>query len=347
VILPGGFGGRVAVWLVVCVALLLGVAGAAQARPQRAVCAGAVAAGAARCYAHVVTDAGGTPRATSAPTGYGPAQLHGAYALPATAAVAQTIAIVDAYDDPTISSDLNYYSSFYGLAPCTTANGCFEKLNQSGQPGPYPSKNAGWALEIALDVETAHEICQNCKVVLLEASSSSLADLETAVNTAARLGASEISNSYGGPEFSGEVTDTAYNHPGIAVTVSSGDNGYGLFGFPAASPGVVAVGGTTLNLAAGNAYGGESAWSGTGSGCSLYLPAQSWQTSDANWPLTGCGSRRGGADVAAAALPYRNRLFLHDVTQGSNGSCGTIMCNAGAGYDGPTGVGTPNTATSF
>jgi subtilase family serine protease len=379
--------------------LLLGAAGGvAQARPQRAVCPGPAAVGAARCHAHVVTDAGGTPRATFAPTGYGPAQFHGAYALPTIAAVPQTIAIVDAYDDPTIASDLSYYSSYYGLPPCTTTNGCFQKLNQYGQPGPYPNKNSGWALEISLDVETAHQICQNCKIVLLEANSSSLADLEAAVNTAATLGATEISNSYGGSEFSSETTDTAYNHPGIAVTVSSGDNGYGSFGFPAASPYVVAVGGTTLNLAANNAYGGESAWSGTGSGCSLYLPAQSWQTSDPNWPLTGCGSKRGVADVAAdadpntgaavydttkyrgqagwfqvggtslsspliagvyalagnvstagypASLPYGNRVFLHDVTSGSNGSCGTIMCNAAPGYDGPTGVGTPNTATSF
>lgn len=348
----------------------------------------------------MITDTHGTPRATSAPTGFGPAQFHGAYSLPTTATVPQTIAIVDAYDDPTIASDLNYYSSYYGLPQCNSTNPCFQKLNQSGQPGPYPSKNSGWALEIALDVETAHEICQNCKIVLVEANSSSLGNLEAAVNTAARLGANEISNSYGGSEFSGETTDTAYNHPGIAVTVSSGDNGYGSFGFPAASPYVVAVGGTTLNLLAGNTYASETVWNGTGSGCSLYLSAQSWQTSDSNWSkLPGsCGSTRGVADVAAdadpntgaavydttryqgqsgwfqvggtslsspliagvyalagnaspaaypAALPYANRAFLNDVTSGSNGNCGTFMCNGVTGYDGPTGVGTPKTAAGF
>jgi subtilase family serine protease len=387
------FGGAAAVAL-----LLLVTGGTAQALPQRAVCPGPAAAGFARCHAHVITDARGTPRATSAPTGYGPAQFHGAYGLPTIAAVPQTIAIVDAYDDPTIASDLNTYSSFYGLPQCNSTNPCFQKLNQSGQPGPYPSKNSGWALEIALDVETAHEICQNCKIVLVEANSSSLSNLEAAVNTAAGLGANEISNSYGGSEFSGETSDTAYNHPRIAVTVSSGDNGYGSFGFPAASPYVIAVGGTTLNLLAGNAYGGETVWSGTGSGCSLYLSAQPWQTSDPNWPLTGCGKMRGVADVAAdadpntgaavydttkyqgqsgwfqvggtslsspliagvfalagnastvaypAQLPYANRLFLNDVTSGSNGNCGTIMCKGAPGYDGPTGVGTPKTAGSF
>jgi subtilase family serine protease len=352
----------------------------------------------------VITDGHGTPATSSAPTGYGPAQFHGAYSLPAIAPSAQTIAIVDAFDDPTIGNDLTVYDSTFGipdLPTCATpaaAGPCFAKVNQNATAGPYPSKNAGWALEISLDVETAHEICQNCKVLLVEASSSSLSDLETAVNTAANLGATEISNSYGGPEFAGETSDTAYNHPNIAVTVSSGDNGFGSFGFPAASPYVVAVGGTTLNLAPLNSYGGETAWSGAGSGCSAYLLARSWQTSDLNWSKTGCGTRRGVADAAAdadpntgaavydttktqgqrgwfqvggtslgapliagvyalagnastvaypASLPYGNRVFLHDVTQGSNGNCGTIMCNATSGYDGPTGVGTPNTPGSF
>jgi subtilase family serine protease len=294
--------------------LLLLVVGAAQAGPQRSVCPGPVAAGYARCHAHVITDTHGTPQATSAPTGYGPAQFHGAYSLPTTATVPQTIAIVDAYDDPTIASDLNSYSSYYGLPQCNSTNPCFQKLNQSGQSGSYPSKSSGWALEIALDVETAHEICQNCKIVLVEANSSSLSNLEAAVNTAASLGANEISNSYGGSEFSGEATATAYNHPNIAVTVSSGDNGYGSFGFPASSPYVVAVGGTTLKLLAGNAYGGETVWKGTGSGCSLYLAAQPWQTSDGNWSLTGCGSRRGVADVAADADPNTGAA-VYDTTR--------------------------------
>jgi subtilase family serine protease len=284
------------------------------------------------------------------------------------------------------------------LPQCNSANPCFQKVNQSGRPGPYPAQNSGWALEIALDVETAHAVCQNCKILLVEANSSSLSDLAGAVNTAVFVGAKIVSNSYGGSEFSSEATVTAYNHPHVAMTVSSGDSGYGSFGFPAASPYVIAVGGTTLKVGAGNTYGGETAWSGAGSGCSSYLSAQSWQTADQNWPLTRCGTRRGVADVAAdadpntgasvydttryqgqtgwfkvggtslsapliagvyalagnastvsypASIPYGKRTYLHDVTAGSTGNCGTIICKATTGYDGPTGVGTPRTAGSF
>jgi len=274
------------------------LSGPASAASQAPVCPGPAAAGSARCHAHVVTNANGAPKAVSAPQGYGPAQFRGAYGLPATAATAQTIAIVDAYDDPNIASDLNAYSSQFGLPLCNTANPCFRKVNQSGNAGPYPQANSGWALEIALDVEVAHAVCPNCKILLVEASSSSLSNLAAAVNTAAKLGATEISNSYGGSEYSSEVSDTAYNHPGIAVTVASGDNGYGSFGFPAASPNVITVGGTTLTLGAGNTYGSESVWSGAGSGCSLYVTAPAWQSF-----LGACAGKRGSADVAADAAP--------------------------------------------
>jgi subtilase family serine protease len=372
----------------------------ASGQSQRPVCPGSLV-GAAQCHAHVVTDRSGRPLATSAPAGYGPAQFHGAYNLPSTASRAQTIAIVDAYDDPTAEKDLGVYSSTYGLPACTTANGCFRKVNQNGVQGSYPQKNAGWALEIALDVETAHQICQNCKILLVEASSNSFANLAAAVDTAARLGATQISNSYGGSEFSAEVNDASFDHPGIAITASSGDNGYGVE-YPAASPYVVAVGGTRLDVVSlgsnSYAYGSESVWSGSGSGCSAYLAAKTWQTSDSSWAATGCGSRRGVADVAAdadpntgaavydstryqgrsgwfkvggtslsapliagvyalagdgggvqypASLPYGTRAGLNDVTSGSNGNCATIMCSAAAGYDGPTGVGTPNGTGSF
>jgi subtilase family serine protease len=383
---------------VVAAALVLIPAAGAAARPHRPVCPGPVAPGTARCHAHVIVDGHGTPATTTAPAGYGPAQWRGAYGLPSSAATSQTIGIVDAYDDPTAASDLNAYSATYGLPQCNSTNPCFQKVNQNGVAGSYPSKSSGWALEIALDVETAHAVCPNCKVLLVEAASASLANLETAVNTAARLGANEISNSYGGSEWSGEAIDTAYDHPGIAVTVASGDNGYGSFGFPAASPYVVAVGGTTLSLGAGNAWAGETAWNGSGSGCSNYLAAPSWETSLSNWSQTGCGSKRGVADVAAdadpntgaavydttryngrsgwfvvggtslssplvagiyalagntsstsypASLAFANAGSLHDVTSGSTGNCGTIMCQAGSGYDGPTGVGTPNGLGAF
>jgi len=378
----------------------LAMSASALAASQRPVCPGPAAEGNAKCHAHVVTNGKGTPQVTTAPAGYGPAQLRGAYGLPSAATVAQTIAIVDAYDDPSIASDLNTYSSQFGLPLCNASNPCFRKVNQSGSAsGPFPKANAGWSLEIAMDVEVAHAICPNCKVLLVEANSSSLGDLAAAVGMAAKLGATEISNSYGGSEFSSELNTAyaaPYNQPGVAVTVSSGDNGYGSFGFPAALSSVITVGGTTLTVGAGNTYGGETAWSGAGSGCSLYVSAPSWQSF-----LSACAGKRGSADVAAVADPntgaavydsvrYQGRqgwfrvggtslsaplvagvyalagglpsgttaasglyghlgdsTVLHDVTGGSNGSCATIMCNGAAGYDGPTGVGTPKGIGAF
>jgi hypothetical protein len=369
-------------------------------RPNAPVCPGPVI-GAAGCHSRVITDRAGTPFATSGPTGYGPAELHGAYELPSVAPTPQTIAIVDAYDDPTIESDLATYSATYGLPACTTANGCFRKVNQSGQEGTYPKADGGWALEISLDVETAYAICQNCEILLVEANSNGFANLTAAVSQAASLGATEISNSYGGPEYGGELADTAYIHPGIAITASAGDSGYGAE-YPASSPYVIAVGGTTLNLGPGNSYGSETVWSGSGSGCSAYEAAQAWQASEANWSLTGCGTKRAVADVAAdanpntgvsvydttkdqgqagwfqvggtslsapliaavyalagggsadypAADPYGHQAdspaSLHDVTGGSNGSCGeSTMCRGATGYDGPTGVGTPKGVAAF
>jgi subtilase family serine protease len=306
------------------VAFLALVAGPASAappqQPQRPVCPGPAAADDAICHAHVVTDRKGSPQVTATtPKGYGPAQFRGAYGLPASAPNAQTIAIVDAYDDPKIASDLNAYSSQFGLPQCNSANPCFEKVNQSGSAaGPFPQSNSGWALEIAMDVEVAHAICPNCKILLVEASSNSLANLAASVNTAAKLGATEISNSYGGSEFSSETSATyatPYNHPGIAVTASSGDNGYGSFGFPAASPGVITVGGTTLALGSGNTYGSESVWSGAGSGCSLYFSAPAWQSF-----LTACSGKRGSADVAADANPSTGAAVYDTVKyQGRSG----------------------------
>ena len=364
------------------------------ALPQKPVCPGPAAAGNANCHARVVTDRKGTPQVTPAPAGYGPAQFRGAYGLPASGPAGQTIAIVDAYDDPSIASDLNTYSSQFGLPLCNSSNPCFKKVNQSGSAsGPFPKANSGWALEIALDVEVAHATCPNCKILLVEANSNSLSNLAAGVKTAAKLGATEISNSYGGSEFSSELSETyaaPYNQPGVAVTVSSGDNGYGSFGFPAALSSVITVGGTTLTLGAGNTYGSETVWSGAGSGCSLYAAAPEWQSF-----LTACAGKRGSADVAADADPatgaavcdsvkYQGRsgwfrvggtslsapliagvyalagglpagtsgasglyghlgdgAVLHDVTSGSNGSCSSLMCKGGAGYDGPSGVGTP------
>jgi subtilase family serine protease len=391
-------------------ALAFASAAAASGRPESAVCPGPVAEGFARCHAHVIVDGHGTPSVTAAPAGYGPAQFHGAYSLGTRAPVAQVIAIVDAYNDPTIRKDLTTYDQTYGIpdlpsCSATVTSSCFAKVNQAGEASPLPGKNAGWSLEIALDVETAHQICQSCKVVLVEASSSSSANLNAAEDTAAgRLAANEISNSWGSSgEYSGELSEAFhFNRPRIAITVASGDNGYARFGFPAASPDVIDVGGTTLKVTQSNgvySWAGETTWSGSGSGCSLYFSAQAWQASAAGWPATGCGAARGVADVAAdadpntgaavydttkyngrsgwfqvggtslasplvaavyalagntasveypATIPYTHTASLHDVTAGpATGSCTTTACKAGPGYDGPTGVGTPNGIGGF
>lgn len=306
----------VAAALVAFLGVFVASAGAASQRP---VCPGPAAAGRALCASHVVTNGKGEPLATTAPSGYGPAQFRGAYSLPSSAGTKQTIAIVDAYDDPNIAADLNTYSSQFGLPLCNSANPCFQKVNQSGSAtGPFPRTDSGWSLEIALDVEVAHAICPNCKILLVEANSNSLSNLSAAVATAAKLGATEISNSYGGSEFSSELSATyaaPYNQPGVAVTVSSGDNGYGSFGFPAALSSVITVGGTTLTVGAGNTYGGESVWSGAGSGCSLYVTAPSWQSF-----LGACAGKRGTADVAADANPSTGAAVYDSVKyQGRSG----------------------------
>jgi fibronectin type 3 domain-containing protein len=345
--------------------------------------------GIAGCQADVVTDSAGRPLASGSPPSgaLGPSQFHSAYNLPTTAPGTQTIGIVDAYDDPNIASDLANFDSYYGLA----APPSFQKVNQSGGTS-YPSANSGWDLEIALDVETAHAICQNCNILLVEASSNSLANLGAAENEAVKLGATVISNSWGANEYSSETSDESsyFKHPGVAITASAGDNGYGVE-FPAASQYVTAVGGTTLNLSNGS-YGSESVWNGTGSGCSQYEPKPSWQhdsgcshrtlndvSADAD-PNTGAAVydsisyygqtgwfQVGGTSLASPLIaavyalagtptsvtygsaPYAAAAGqLHDVTSGSNGSCGgSYLCTAGSGYDGPTGLGTPNGVGAF
>ena len=250
----------------------------------------------ARCHSLVRIDNAGQPLATSAPTrGYFPADLLSAYKLSGTGGAGQTIAIVDAYDDANAESDLAVYRSQFGLSACTTANGCFRKVDQNGGTA-YPRGDMGWAEEISLDLDMASAICPNCKILLVEAKTNSFTNLAAAVDRAALLGANVISNSYGGGEYSGEVTDQShFNHPGVAITVSSGDNGYGVE-FPAASQYVTAVGGTTLNRASNTRGWTETVWSGAGSGCSAYITKPSWQTD------AGC-SRRTVADVSAVADP--------------------------------------------
>jgi subtilase family serine protease len=354
------------------------------------ICPGPSAPGDARCHALVVLDVHGQPDVATGPQGYGPADLQSAYGLAAAAAAGgagQTIALVDAYDYPSAEADLAIYRATFGLPACTTANGCFKKVNQNGGSA-MPRSNTGWSQEAALDVDMASAICPRCKILLVVTNSSSFNDLATGVDTAARLGANAISNSYGGGEYSGETTaQSHYNHPGVAITASSGDNGYGAE-FPASSQYVTAVGGTTLARASTARGFAESAWSGAGSGCSKYVAKPSWQTdtgcamrtvadvsavADPNtgvavyWTQKGRGgwlvfggtsvsspivagvfALAGNASSIGPSFPYANASSLYDVTSGSNGSCGgSYLCTAGVGYDGPTGLGTPNGSAAF
>jgi subtilase family serine protease len=349
------------------------------------VCPGRVV-GTARCHAWVRVDPSGKPVRTTTPRGFGPLDLRSAYKLTSTGSSTQTIAIVDAFDAPTAEADLAVYRSYFNLPACTTANGCFRKINQNGGATP-PSANASWAQEISLDLDMASAICPNCKILLVEANSNSLADLYTAVDRAAQSGATVISNSYGGPEYSGEVNDESHYNHGVPITVSSGDAGYGVE-FPASSQYVIAVGGTSLTKASGGRGWAETAWAGAGSGCSAYITKRTWQTdacgkrtvadvsaiADPNtgvavydsyayrgasgWLVFGGTSvaapviagvyALGGGGTGTAQSLYGNTAALFDVTSGSNGSCGgSYLCTAGAGYDGPTGLGTPNGFSAF
>ncbi|MEY9855482.1 hypothetical protein ABH935_001086 [Catenulispora sp. GAS73] len=364
----------------------------APAATQR-LCSAAEAPGQMACLALIRTDIAGVRAAALSPAanpaGYGPGDLRSAYELTGSGSASETVAIVDAYDDPNAESDLAAYRSQYGLAACTTANGCFRKVNQSGGTS-YPPPNAGWAGEISLDLDMVSAIAPGAHILLVEANSATIGDLGASVNEAVALGAKFVSNSYGGGESAADTGyDAAYfNHPGVAITVSSGDNGYGVE-YPAASQYVTSVGGTSLTTASTARGWSESAWSGAGSGCSAYDPKPAWQTD------TGC-PRRTVADVSAVAdpntgvavydsygqsgwvvfggtsvaspiiasvyalasvpgttdrpakYPYQHAYALFDVTTGANGSCTpAYLCTAGPGYDGPTGLGTPNGFSAF
>ncbi|WP_127353859.1 carboxypeptidase regulatory-like domain-containing protein [Actinacidiphila soli] len=355
--------------------------------PTHQVCAKPSKAGEMSCLSVERDDVSGPkgvqPNAT--PAGFGPADLQSAYNLPSGGA-GQTVALVDAYDDPTAESDLAVYRQQYGLPACTTANGCFKKIDQRGGT-TYPPADSGWSGEISLDLDAVSAICPSCNILLVESDDSYMNNLGAAVNQAVAQGAKFVSNSYGGAEGSDETQydDAYFNHPGVVVTASTGDSGYGV-SYPSASPYVTAVGGTSLVKDTSTTRGwAEAAWSGAGSGCSGYETKPSFQTD------SGC-ARRANADVSAVAdpntgvavyyngwhvyggtsvsspviasvyalggtpatgsqpnsLPYQNTGNLNDVTSGSNGSCNSsYLCTAGPGYDGPTGLGTPNGVAAF
>jgi len=327
-----------------------------------------------------------TPRAISGKT---PADIQSAYRLSGLSAGGRTVAIVDAYGYAKAEQDLAVYRSQWGLPACTTANGCLKVVNQTGGTS-LPRYDNGWAQEQALDLDAVSAACPDCKILLVQASSASLTNLGTAVNTAAKQpGVVAISNSYGGGDLADSSYGSYYNHPGIAVTASTGDNGYQGGSFPASSHYVTAIGGTSLFAASNTRGWTESVWSGAGSGCTTLNAAPTGQTST----MTSC-SGRAIADVSAVAdpntglavyapstkttsgwaqyggtslsspivasvyalsgntagyantLPYANPAGLFDVTSGSNGTCAS-WCTAKSGWDGPTGLGTPNGTSAF
>ncbi|BCY09093.1 peptidase S8 [Actinoplanes sp. L3-i22] len=354
-------------------------------------CAAVNTPGLVQCFALRRTDLKSvrTLKAGATPPGLGPSDLKSAYSLPSGGRGA-TVAVVDAYDNPNAESDLATYRSQYGLPPCTTANRCFKKVNGRGQTSPLPIADSFWAAEISLDLDMVSAVCPKCHILLVEADSPEYADMFGAINTAVSLGAKFVSNSWGSPEFSGETSYDSYlDHPGVAITVSTGD-GFGAAQYPATSPYVTAVGGTSLNPSPSTRRGWtESAWMIAESGCSAYEAKPPWQA-----VTTGCAGRAaadvsavadpmngvavyqtygesgwwigGGTSAAApiiagvyalagtpgrldypASYPYAHQHGLNDVTSGSNGSCGTPICDAGTGWDGPTGLGTPHGALAF
>jgi Subtilase family len=307
-----------------------------------------------------------------------PLDLRSAYfpgeAAQAPAASPQTIALIDAYNDPKAEADLDVYSGAFGLPAihkCSgSESGCFEQVSQTGTDElPFPKSEVereaketvcltekakesklelkereaacselveaeGWAVETSTDIEMAHAVCQNCRILLVEASVPSYADLEASEDEAVALGATEVSNSWGGPQEG--ANGKAFDHPGTVITASAGDDGYlnwteaeaaekakqeghqtSYFAgadYPAMSPDVVAVGGTKLTLS-GGVRRNETVWNedpspagnnqgAGGGGCSLSFAAQPWQQAVTDWARVGCGSKRAVADVAADADPY-------------------------------------------
>ncbi|WP_329139421.1 carboxypeptidase regulatory-like domain-containing protein [Streptomyces sp. NBC_01476] len=395
-----------------------GASGTVSAEPL----CGAPKPGAFSCFSFRRTDvrhALGLQRAgaAAAPDGLSPADLHSAYNLPADGGDGATIAIIDAYDDPTAEADLAVYRQQYGLPACTAESGCFRKVDQRGG-ADYPQPDDGWAGEISLDLDMVSAVAPAAKILLVEADDNNTDSLGTAVNTAVALGAQYVSNSYGSytDDPSEPAIDAAYfDHPGTAVVFSSGDGGYGVT-YPASSPYVTSVGGTSLrrdsssrgwsesvwNSVVTHADGSQS-WGAPGSGCSQVEAKPAFQTdagcagrtvadvsavsdpqtgvavynsySDAGWNVYGGTSAaapiiagtyalagRPVAGTYANSYPYQTRSALNDVTTGDDASCpnsslcgfGTTadcdpayLCAAQPGYDGPTGLGTPNGVAAF
>ena len=320
------------------------------------------------------------------PSGYKPADLQSAYNIKVSLGTTATIAVVDAYNYSAAESDLAKYRAQFGLPACTTANGCFKRINQNGQTSPLPGNApAGddWTVEAALDLDMASAACPSCKLILVEADDDLGDGLYFGNDAAAAAGANVVSNSWGGSEDGSEPSyETHFDHAGVGYFASSGDSGYNRVPqYPSTSAHVTAVGGTTLNRSKTNTRGwAEKAWRDSGSSCSSSIAKPSYQPAVSNcskrmasdvsavadpatgvavynaanggWIVVGGTSASSplvagmyalyGLSSAGPSFAYGHTAEFRDVKSGRNGSCSGALCRSTTGWDGPTGIGTPN-----
>ena len=342
-----------------------------------------------RCLAQVrVDDAGNSIRPADDGSGLGPQDLWAAYGIDPNITTTPTVAIVDAYGYANLEADLATYRAQFGLPACTRASGCLTILNEQGSTSPLPADppaSDDWTVETALDVDMVSAACPLCKIIVVQADNEN--GLFDAQMSAAAAKPTVISDSWAGPEQGTESQDEVYfDHPGIAQFAASGDYGWDFGGkgpaYPSTSAHVIAVGGTSLYKDASARGYSETAWSESGSSCSLSIPKPSYQgntsctkraaadiaavgdpatgvyvynansggfivvggTSAATPIVASIYAETGHGSVTAAEIAQSASTVLFDVTQGSNGTCGNILCNAGTGWDGPTGYGAPDAA---
>jgi len=344
------------------------------------------APGFATCQAIAVAGADGKMLRSKTPpaTGFTPDDIQAAYNLKGLESGGRTVAIVDAYGYSTLEADLAVYRSTYGLPPCTTKNGCLTILDQYGHHNAPPDA-AGWDLEQALDVDAVSATCPDCKILVVQSKTNGGFNMMMAANRAAMTkGVVAISNSYTAAHD--RRHQMAYHHKNIAITASTGDSGFQGGAYPASDPHVVAVGGTWVTRDSSSRGYSESAWSGAGSGCSKVSHQSRWQqkldtgcdtramsdvsaaadpnlggltiyyhggfqqvggTSESSPIIAAVFALSGNTSGWPGRLPYHHPKELYDVTTGSNGACGAPLCDAGKGWDGPTGMGSPNGVAGF
>jgi hypothetical protein len=329
--------------------------------PVRSACAD-VPAGQAKCLSDVSIKDYADPDDAVQPGvsgGYGPEEFHAAYRLPCKPGGPvdgvcaapdsfgpETIAIVDAggYGGD-LEEDLQIYNEEFGLPDCTIANGCLTVVNQDGDTSPLPPEvSTGWSYEIALDVQTAHMICQTCRIVLVEADDDYVDSLAAAEDTAATFSPVAISNSFGADT---DVTafDSHFKRTGMAVVAATGDDGTipGGESWPADIPEVVAAAGTTLQLNTDDTWASEKVWSGSGGGCSVTYDAPSWQRSRGDWAAGGCSNGgRAFGDLSAAGNPGTGAAIAIDsswhIIGGTSLSTALIASMYALGSDVPAGT---------